>query len=73
MENIYLQCVAYECPKYKRDKNCPFYEIEHLSFREKIIWIGELDDEQRKAILKYHLKCSNSKKYSVVNHDKSSI
>lgn len=53
--------IAYGCPKIDRDKDCPFSDIEHLSFLEKINWIDELDDEKKKNILKHHSYCTKKK------------
>lgn len=56
-----LYCLAYGCPKDKRDDNCPLREIENLSFKEKIDWIDELDEESKEFIFKNHLFCTKRK------------
>ena len=60
--DLYLYCIAYKCPKINRTKDCPFFEIDHLSFKEKIDWIDELTEKKKQAILKYHIFCTNSVK-----------
>jgi len=50
--------IAYECPKRSRDNDCPLLEIDHLSFKEKLVWINELDDEKMETVLKHHSFCT---------------
>ena len=57
---MYLYCIAYDCPKQKRDKYCPFFKIEHFSFEEKITWINNLDVNRIESIFRYHMHCSRS-------------
>ncbi len=56
--DTYLYGIAYECPKRNRNKNCPLFEIDHLSFEEKIIWINKLNEDKIEAILNYHVLCT---------------
>jgi len=56
-----LSC-AYECPWQKRNKDCPYNEIEHLSFKEKIVRMNDMSEEKKELILKHHLFCTNSRK-----------
>jgi len=58
MEETDLYCIAYGCPKGNRSIDCPFSEIEHLPFKERIDWIDELDYEKKEAILKHHTYCT---------------
>ena len=53
-----LYGIAYGCPKIDREKDCPLLDMEHFSYKEKIIWIEELDEEKRDAILKHHANCT---------------
>lgn len=53
-----LYSIAYGCPKKDRAKDCPLSEIEHLSFKEKIAWIDELEDETKESILMHHAHCT---------------
>jgi hypothetical protein len=50
--------IAYECPKRNRDNDCPLFEIDHLSFKEKLDWIDDLDDDKKKAIKRHHTFCT---------------
>ena len=56
-----LYCIAYGCPKKNRDNDCPFLEIEHLSFKEKMDWIDKLDEESKESILRHHSFCTSRK------------
>lgn len=60
MKKMYAYCIAYECPKLNRNKECPLLEIDHLSFHDKIIWIDQLKDDRIEAILNFHQHCSQS-------------
>lgn len=48
---------AYECPLQERTPDCPFIEIEHLAFKEKVDWIENLTKGEKGLIIEYHLKC----------------
>ena len=50
--------IAYGCPKMNRDKDCPLLEIDQLSFKEKLDWISELDDDKKEAIIRQHSICT---------------
>jgi len=56
-----LYSIAYGCPKINRSKDCPFSEIERLSFKERIDWIDKLDDERKEAILTHHESCTRKR------------
>lgn len=60
MTNLDIYCIAYGCPKKDREKDCPFAEIVHLSFKQKIEWIDKLDDLKKEAIIKHHMNCTYS-------------
>lgn len=53
---------AYGCPLKKRDMNCPFNGIDHLSFNEKVNWIKSLSDEKKKLVIEHHLFCTKHRK-----------
>jgi len=66
MNNLYG--LAYNCPYLQRKDDCPLKEVDHLSFKEKIDWIDNLDLDKKKAILEYHQVCpkkENSLKYRI--------
>ena len=39
---------AYDCPLQKRNLDCPFNEIEHLTFKEKVAWIKDTSAEKKR-------------------------
>ena len=53
-----LYNIAYGCPKLDRDENCPLLELDHLSFKERVIKIDEFDDEKIEVMLKHHAYCT---------------
>ncbi len=61
INKISIYSIAYECPKMNRDKDCPSLKIEHLTFKERIDWIDELDVELEQLILKHHYLCTKRK------------
>ena len=60
-ENEILGC-AYACPWKVRNSGCPLNEIEHLSFREKLIWLKDISLEKKDSIIKHHLFCTKNRK-----------
>jgi hypothetical protein len=60
-EDEILGC-AYACPWQIRDQICPLNEIEHLSFREKLIWLKGISKEEKESIIKHHLFCTKNRK-----------
>ncbi|MBL7969807.1 MAG: hypothetical protein JNK09_22585 [Prolixibacteraceae bacterium] len=50
--NIYG--LAYNCPAQNREADCPLKELDHLSFKEKVSFINNLNKEDREAILEHH-------------------
>ena len=73
MVKTYLYCIAYGCPKQKRDKYCPFYKIDHFLFEEKIIWINNLNAESVDSFFRYHIYCSKSKSWGCLENTINSI
>jgi hypothetical protein len=59
LQPILIYGLSYKCPKDKvRDNDCPFFEIGHLTFDEKIRWIDQLCDIRKEAVLKHHSSCT---------------
>lgn len=58
-ENI-LYGLAYECPTQQRKDDCPFMQVEHLAFIEKVNWIDGLNKDIKQKIIEEHKKCSNN-------------
>ncbi len=49
-----LYGIAYNCPHHERQPNCPFKQVEHLSFQEKVKWIDHLSEKEKETILERH-------------------
>lgn len=60
-EEILLYGLAYDCPYQQRDENCPFFEVDHLSFVEKVKWLDGLNHSIKEEIIKRHLNCSKNR------------
>ena len=52
---------AYDCPLQKRNLDCPFNEIEHLTFKEKVAWIKDASTEKKESIMQHHLDCERNR------------
>ena len=52
-----LYGLAYGCPYLQRKEDCPLKEVNHLSFKEKVIWVDRLNTEKKRAILVHHQVC----------------
>ena len=57
---IILYGLAYRCPCRNRKSNCPFKEVDHLSFMEKVEWIDGLNQEEKIMIWEDHASCSKN-------------
>lgn len=53
---------AYDCPAQERKTDCPFNEIAHLPFKEKVIWMNGLEIEMKESIIQHHMNCSQNRK-----------
>lgn len=60
-EDIKLYGLAYNCPTLQRKSDCPFKEVDHLSFKEKVKWVEGLSKEEKEAILEHHKVCSSNR------------
>lgn len=56
-----LYGLAYRCPILERRVDCPLKEVDHLSFKEKVIWIQSLSKEEKAILMEFHLVCSNNR------------
>ncbi len=52
---------AYDCPFQERRQDCPFIEIEQLTFKEKIVWIEDINKEKKESIVEHHLICTRGR------------
>jgi hypothetical protein len=55
--DIDLYGFAYHCPLFHRLNDCPFKPLEQLPFKQKVLWINGLSDEEKESILKHHENC----------------
>ena len=55
---VTLYGLAYACPHFDRQHDCPLKAIELLPFKQKIVWINALSNEEKEIILEYHNACS---------------
>lgn len=60
-EEINLYGLAYSCSLLERQPDCPLKQVEHLSFSEKVKWIDNLSEEEKKTILEHHKSCSGNR------------
>ena len=56
--DIDLYGFAYNCPSVHRINNCPFSLVEQLPFKQKVLWINGLSNEEKELILEHHKACS---------------
>jgi hypothetical protein len=60
VEDEYVYGIAYGCPAYRMKDDCPFKKVEHLSFKEKLIWISGLSKDELNLIKAHHEICTKS-------------
>lgn len=60
-EEIILYGLTYNCPTLQRQDDCPFKEIDHHYFKNKVKWVKGLSKEEKKAILEHHQVCSGNR------------
>lgn len=61
LEENRLYGLAYNCPLLETQEDCPLKKWLHLSFKEKVKWIDNLSEEEKKTILEHHKSCSGNK------------
>jgi len=66
VEENSLYGLTYGCPHLERQDDCPYTQVEHLSFSEKVKWVDRLSNEEKEAILEYHKVCPKNR-YSIGN------
>lgn len=50
--------LAYDCPKGgRRTEICPFTQLEHLGFADKVNWIKEAEEIKLKMVIECHENC----------------
>lgn len=66
-ENFEIFGNAYECPLQERNPDCPFIEIEHLAFKEKVDWLEDLSKRKKELIIEHHLSCIRDREQKKTN------
>ena len=61
VEENSLYGLAYDCPHRERQDDCPLTQVEQLSFMEKVKWIDNLSEKEKKTILDHHKVCTKNK------------
>ena len=56
-----LYGLAYNCPTLQRKYDCPFMQVEHLTFIEKVNWIDGLIKDIKLKIIEEHKNCSKNR------------
>lgn len=52
-----LYGLAYGCPASQRKDDCPFKTYDGLPFKEKVIWIQNLNEEKKDLIVEHYRLC----------------
>lgn len=60
-EESELYGLAYNCPTLERKDDCPFMQVEHLTFIEKVNWIDGLNKDIKQKIIEEHSNCSKNR------------
>ena len=58
---VSLYGLAYNCPTRQRKDDCPFMQVEHLTFKEKVDWIDGLNKGTNQKIMEEHENCSKNR------------
>jgi hypothetical protein len=56
-----LYGLAFDCPYYDRQDNCPLKEMEQLPLREKVSWINSLSQDEKQKLIEKHWNCSKNR------------
>jgi hypothetical protein len=56
-----LYGLAFDCPYYDRQDDCPLKEIEQLPLREKVNWINSLSKDRKLKMIEKHKNCSKNR------------
>ena len=56
-----LYGLAFDCPYFDRQDDCPLKEMEQLSFKEKVTWINSLSMEGKQKLIEKHKNCSKNR------------
>lgn len=64
-ENDIYGC-ALGCPLQRRLMDCPYNEFDHLSFKEKVIHLQNINKEKRELIIEHHLSCTRNRRWDKI-------
>jgi len=64
-DSINIYGIAFQCPYIERCNNCSLKGQDHLSIREKIAWIGGLEEKDKCTIVQHHEICSKKRNYNL--------
>ena len=64
-DSINIYGIAFECPYIERRLDCSLKGQDHLSIREKIAWIGGLEEKDKCIIVQDHEICSKKRNYTI--------
>ncbi len=56
-----LYGLAFDCPYYDRQDDCPLKEMEQLQLKEKVSWINSLSHDQKQKVIEKHKNCSKNR------------
>jgi hypothetical protein len=56
-----LYGLAFDCPYFDRQDDCPLKEMEQLPFKEKVNWLNGLSNERKKEMVEKHISCSENR------------
>lgn len=56
-----LYGLAFDCPYFDRQDDCPLKEMEQLPLREKVNWINSLSQDRKQKLIEKHKNCSKNR------------
>jgi hypothetical protein len=56
-----LYGLAFDCPYFDRNDDCPLKEKEQLPLREKVSWINSLSQDEKQKMIEQHKNCSKNR------------
>jgi hypothetical protein len=65
-----LYGLIFECPLKKESDDCPLKEIRTLPIRERVTFINNLSDTEKREILNSHEICIEKRQASLKNKTK---
>ncbi len=56
-----LYGLAFDCPYYDRQDDCPLKEMEQLLLKDKVNWINSLSQDGKQKLIEKHKNCSKNR------------